>query len=153
MTTDQQQGNDGFCIEDIIYEEYEDGEYYDTIIYNNSLRHAPEHFKNDKEIVFASVSRDGKSLQYADERLKKDEDIVWAAINENGLALEYADKLLRNKIDFVTEAVKYGNKDNFKAFQFASDSLKKNKSFILSLLGRTKISFLEYIDICLYYHS
>ena len=62
-------------------------------------------FSNDKEIVLACVSIDGRLLEFASEDLRNDREVVLAAVRQNGLALEHAYIGLRHDREVVLAAV------------------------------------------------
>lgn len=122
-----------------------------AIDYNNTILYASDRLRDNKNIVFKAVSRDGNELTYASDLLKNDITIVMKAIEQTGYALGYASSSCRANKKIVTkaieksgEALQYASenlKDDFtmieKAIQidhnsikYASDRLKKNKKLV-----------------------
>lgn len=88
------------CLRFVSPELYTDREIITKAVskWGRDLEYAPDHFKDDYEIVMTAVMNDGYSLEYASPRLKADREIVEKAIEENGGAiLEAADELKNNK--------------------------------------------------------
>ena len=92
----------------------------------------PKKFWKDKEIVLASVKKEGWALEYADEIFKKDKQIVLVAVKSNNGnphnsgALKYAHESLRKDKDVVLEAVKsFGW-----ALRYVDPKLKKDSDVI-----------------------
>lgn len=117
-----------------------------------SLLDMPQ-YKADREIVKATVSRDGMQLQYADIKLRNNRDIVIAAVTQNvkalrfasstllsntevikaavlgnGLLLELANTRLRNNPEIVSAAIR----QNGEALKFASNKLKGDKAVVMA---------------------
>ena len=88
---------------------------------NNNVR---EH----KEIVLASVNKNGILLQYASEELKRDKEVVLASVNQNFHSLKYASEELKKDKEFILDLV---NKKPL-ALQYASKEFKEDKQIVLA---------------------
>merc|ERR1719387_1995618 len=66
-----------------------------------SLRRAPEHIRENREVVLKAVQQDGRALQSAAPELCADPDIVHAAVSQNGQALQHAALEFRGDPKFV----------------------------------------------------
>lgn len=96
------------------------------------LDFASDEFKDDPEIAFAEVKRDGFALRLVSERLRDDPKIVMAAVKNNGRTLEYASERLRDDPEIVMAAVK--NKGY--VLEYASERLRDNKDIVLTAVIR-----------------
>ena len=54
--------------------------------------------EDEKEIVLAAVSHNGRALKYASDALEKDEDVIMASIKENGLVLSFVGKTFQSNL-------------------------------------------------------
>lgn len=121
------------------------------------FRYVTKRFQDDIEIAKTATEQDGLSLQYASDRLKNDKSLVMLAVNNDGCALQYAGTDLKNDPDVVLLAARnyvYSFRhagpiaknneallrkiieENPSAMSFATESLKDDKDFVLSLLSR-----------------
>jgi hypothetical protein len=91
------------------------------------LQRVSYELKNDPEIVYACVSRNGKSLQYASDELKNNFGIALAAVTQIGTALKYASPELRADRQLVLTAIE----NDELAIQFSSKSLHSDIIFLL----------------------
>src|SRR3972149_11572692 len=87
--------------------------------------YSSEELRN-KDIVLATIKRDGRALKYTSEKFKNNKEIVLAAVKKDGRALEYASEKLQNNKKIVLAAVK----QNGFALQFASEKLKNDKEIL-----------------------
>eukprot|EP00913_Durusdinium_trenchii_P022423 g21062.t1 len=92
-----------------------------------NLQKAPEHLKNDKDVVLAAVEEHRLALQHASEELKKNKDVVTAAVEKDPRAFTFASEELKKDISFVKTVVQLKPK----ALEFAADALKQNKDVVL----------------------
>jgi hypothetical protein len=60
--------------------------------------------RDDKEVIMAAVTQDGKCLQLASVALRGDKEVVLAAVTQNGCALRYASAALLGDRCFVLAA-------------------------------------------------
>ena len=93
----------------------------------------------NKEVMTAAVKRNGYALAYASEQLKANWDVVYQAVGNHGGALKYASHELRAHPEMVLHAFK-GFRGDFNIgkvdpFEFASGSLKNDRSFVLKLMS------------------
>ena len=54
--------------------------------------------QNDRGVVLAAVTQNGRTLQYASVALRNDRDVVLAAMARNGHALVYASDALQTDL-------------------------------------------------------
>ncbi len=94
------------------------------------LEYADE-LKEDKDVVYAEIRRDGKALQYAADELKADRDVVLTAIREDGEALEFAAPELKADKDFILDVVSQNGLD----LEFAAPELKADKDVVLAAVS------------------
>ncbi len=94
----------------------------------------PEEFRDDEEIVFTIVSKDGSALASADEELKDDEKIVLAAVRNNGYALKFGSEKMRDNRNVALAAVQ---KDG-SALEFASERIRDDKEIALTAIKAQK---------------
>lgn len=66
-----------------------------------SLRLVPEHYKDDYDVVLASVERRGEDLEFASRRLRDDKEIVMTAVQQSRRALDHASPRLRSHPDIL----------------------------------------------------
>ena len=96
-----------------------------------AIRALESKFRNDKDIVLAATSQNGRAFQYASENLKKDRAFVITVVKQNADALEFADSSMKKDKEVVLAALR---SKNGKAINHIDDSLKKDKEVILALL-------------------
>lgn len=103
------------------------------------LEHASPELQDDEEVVLTAVQDTGEALQFASERLRGNKEIVLAAVKgEYGSAhvLQYATEDLKDDEEMMLAATA----EIWRNFKFASDRLKKDKNFILQVVGQSKFS-------------
>ena len=83
------------------------------------LEHASETLRSEKELVLAAVRTDARALKFAADSLKNDPEVVRAAVSQ---------------------------KKRKETFKFASDDLKKNKSFLCELLNDDRYDIFRWCD-------
>jgi hypothetical protein len=81
-----------------------------------ALRFASAELRADREVVLASVVQDGLALRYASAELRADREVVFVAVSQNGAVLHFASAELRADREVVFVAVS----QNGAALQFAS---------------------------------
>ena len=92
----------------------------------------PDELKSDRDIVLASVQKNGWVIKEIDKKFQEDWDIAMAAVVQNGLCMEEVPaKLLVNK-DFIVEVL---TKQNHHVFDFVSDKSKDDKEFVTKALA------------------
>ena len=134
------------------------GQNYDSIIeaVRNDwtlLEYAPDHIKNNPDIVLEAVRQNGSTaikvaiqamgtnayevrfdsvgaLQFASNERKEDRRIVLEAVKQNGAALQYASAELQGDREIVLEAVK----NNAWALRYASLDCKRDRGILLQVI-------------------
>ena len=104
-----------------------------------ALYHAALELKGDREIVLASIGKDGRALQFASSELKGDREIVLAALGKNGRTLQFAASELKGDREIVLAAVG----KNGRALQYAASGLKGDREIVLAAVAQ-KAMALEY---------
>ena len=82
--------------------------------------YVPEELKQDREVAYAAVSKDGDCLSDVSEILRNDKELVLAALKTGGsYTFKYASDELRQNRDVIIQAVTYrgSNLEWAKAFQ------------------------------------
>ena len=92
-------------------------------IFGDNWENHADKIKEDKEVVYNSVSKVGWTYCYAKDNLLKDKDLLRAGLKIDGQILYYASKEMRNDKDVVLDAVK--NKGII--VKYASEKLKNDK--------------------------
>ena len=88
---------------------------------------AAENLRDDKEVVLATVSRNGLLFRYCSEKFKDDKDVFLSAVSQKGCCiLTYASTRLKDDFDVVVAAV---SNDGFE-LKDASTRLKDNDEVI-----------------------
>tara|TARA_A100001015_G_scaffold26303_1_gene29520 strand:- start:314 stop:571 length:258 start_codon:yes stop_codon:yes gene_type:complete len=64
------------------------------------IKDLPDHFKKDKEIIFAAWSTYGDAPKFAGENLKN-KNFILELIKKNGSAIEFANDSLKNDPDIL----------------------------------------------------
>ena len=88
----------------------------------------PKKWKDNKEIVLATMKFNGHLLQEASLRLKDDKEVVLAAIRDKAYTLNYASARLRDDKEVVLAAVK----THTWSLNKASSRLKDDKEVVLT---------------------
>ena len=83
-------------------------------------------FKGDKEIVMAAVKNYGLAIISASHEMKQDKDVAMAAVMNNGKALNYISSTLKGDKDVVMAALR----NNGDVFFAASHDLQRNQKMI-----------------------
>lgn len=83
-------------------------------------------FKGDKEIVMAAVMNYGLAIISASPEMKKDKEVAMAAVMNNGKALNYISSTLKGDKDVVMTALR----KNGDVFFAASHDLQRNQKMI-----------------------
>ena len=131
------------------------------------LQNASEESKSNEATVNLAVCQDGLALEFADDILKINQTVVHHAVRQNGLALSFVE-LKKLKKEIVARCENY-NPDGFldgpdkiaekavyeivsaavfqngSALEFASDTLRKNKTIVRAAVGRDGLA-LKYAD-------
>jgi hypothetical protein len=93
--------------------------------------------QNDKEVVLAAVTQNGRALEYASKHLRDDPDVCYSAVNQNGFALRYASALNRDNEKVVLAAAQ----QNPRSFQWASPGVRNIKPVVLQVLRMNGFAF------------
>ncbi len=94
--------------------------------------------------VVVANDEDYGALAYADKTLRKNRDFMLKMLRVTSYSLQYADDTLKKDKEFVWEAVK-GNFGH-SALQNADRSIRKDKFFVLAMIGLTGGEALYYAD-------
>ena len=97
-----------------------------------ALLYASPRLKDDEEVVLQAISKVGYVIRYASLRLQKDKSFLLRAAKNNGNILEDVAVKFRNDKEIVSEAIRHSFGGS--ALQHASDRLKKDKKFIMTIL-------------------
>ena len=100
------------------------------------LQFASLKLRDDSTIVTTAIARCNSSFKFASERLKLSRSFVETAIAIDPMVLEYVDSVFKNNKEIVLLATSFKYRylmDNI-PFEFASDSLKKNREFVLQIV-------------------
>ena len=87
---------------------------YDEENYENFLENLDKKFKDDKDIVIASIKKCCKNIIHCSKRLKNDKDVILTAINNiddnmiENVKIEYIKRIKKN-IDIILEKTKLEN--------------------------------------------
>jgi len=100
--------------------------------------------RNKPEVAMALVKKHRENLEFLNEKNRDDYDIVYAAVSSNGFALEFASSRLKKNKDIVTAAL--CSTLLASQFEFADDTLKRDKEYILFLLKEKHKNIYPYID-------
>lgn len=93
------------------------------------------------------VSIDANNLQYASHRLKNNKEIVLNALDKDGLTLRFVSEKLKDNKNIVLYAIKneQSNTSCPQAFQYASERLKNDKSFVAQALAKDS-NIIDYVS-------
>jgi len=92
----------------------------------------PDELKADKDIILASVKKNGWVIKEIEKKFQEDWDIAIAAVIQNYLCMEGLPAKLLDNEDFIMEILA---NQNYHVFDFVSDRLKDNKEFVIKALG------------------
>jgi hypothetical protein len=67
----------------------------------NTLEYASPELKADRQVVLAAVTKNGDALEHASPELHADREVVWTAIHENGTALQWASPPLQRDPELI----------------------------------------------------
>ena len=73
-----------------------------------TLKHIPEEFLLDRDVILAAVTADGTVLQEIRGNFRRDDDIIMAAIKSNGNAIQFAPDSYKNDQDISLLALQHG---------------------------------------------
>lgn len=135
--------SDGLALRKACRQLSENKEFVLAAVKNNgqALEFAPS-LQEDKEVVMAAVRNDGSAIQFACASLQKDKDLLLASVKNNIYAL-YTYRELQHDKDIFMAAVPIGY-----SLQFASNALRNDKEFILSLVKKNGMA-LEFASFAL----
>ena len=69
------------------------------------LRFAPDHLREDREVVTTAVAENGYALEHAADNLRGDREVVMTAVAKNGYALADATEELRGDKEIMEAAL------------------------------------------------
>lgn len=107
-----------------------------------ALKKASIEFKNDKEIVKAAVSKNGKALEFASPELKNDKEIVLIALSQTANALEFVGEQFKSDSEIINAAVKSWDKEA--VIKFCSPTIDNYRETVIQLLPRDGL-LLEFV--------
>ena len=107
--------------------------------YRYMLKHLPEEYRNDKDIVLAAVEKYPYAFKYASKELRNDKNFVLAVLGKEGNAVEEVSESLRHDRDVAMAAVV----NNGCSFIFLPEEFKADKEIALTAV-RKNGSVLEY---------
>ena len=91
----------------------------------------PLSLRSDREVVIATLERNGLFLEFLSDEYKNDHKVVKIAVAQNGLALEFASNSLKSNKGICQIAVK----NNREAFTYVSEKLFSNANFMSLIYG------------------
>jgi hypothetical protein len=91
------------------------------------LNYAFKKWKDDYDVVCASIKYSGDTLQYASERLKDDLEIVKLAIKHKKVNLKYGSTRLRNNVEIYSDILD---------LQYCLEEIRRNKKLVLLAIRR-----------------
>ncbi len=91
------------------------------------LKYASKNIRDNKDIVIAAVSEDGRALEFASNRLQDDDLVANIAVNNDGVGFKYISNRLKDNEELLFTAIK----QYWHAIEHASDRIKKDKGLIL----------------------
>jgi hypothetical protein len=94
----------------------------------------PYFFRDDEEVAYAAIQRNGYPFRFASERLKNDRLFILEA-TKNGIGenFQYLNEIFKNDIEIASLALNF---DPYGVFGFIGDSLKNNFEFMLLAISR-----------------
>jgi hypothetical protein len=84
-------------------------------------------FRNDREIVLASVKRWGLHLELVSIELQADKEVVLEAYRKNQFSFKYAADTLKNDKDFILTI--FNQKDGYHVLEYISEEFKNDADF------------------------
>jgi len=138
--------------------------------HGEALQYATELVRADREVVAAAIAQSGGAFQYASAELKgdrslvllamqscsgvlkhahaglkDDKDLVLAAMQQDPGSLQFVSERLRGDKDVIRAAAAGERWGAYSALSFASDTLKRNRDFVLALVHQDG-SHLEFVS-------
>ena len=95
-----------------------------------SLEWASHQLRDDKEVVMTAVMNDGKALQWASDELRDDKDVVMAAVTNYGDALQWTYRRLKSDREVAMAAVL----NHGPAFKWTTHVLKDDRDLALTAI-------------------
>eukprot|EP00439_Symbiodinium_sp_Y106_P051932 s2555_g6.t3 len=93
-----------------------------------AIQFAGENLRADKSFMLQALQYSGFALQFASQALRCDREVVLEAVRKDGCSIRHAFyQAFREEFDIVKEAVA----NDWRALQFASSEMKKNKEIAL----------------------
>lgn len=84
------------------------------------------YLNDNKKVVLSLIQENPNNFIYASDKLKNDPDVVWLAVKKNGLLLEHASLEMQNNQLIAKTAVS----QNGLALQYVGDNIKNNNDII-----------------------
>ncbi|CAE7257534.1 unnamed protein product [Symbiodinium natans] len=95
------------------------------------FRKAPEHIRDDREIVMAVLERHGFSLKFASSDLQDCQEVVLCAVRQTGAALAYASRDLKANKGVVLAAVQ----QHGSSLEHACQELQNDREVVLAAVS------------------
>lgn len=108
-----------------------------------SLRHLPQKFLDNPEINRIAISQTPEALRWASSEFRNMPELMFPVASEYGM-LEIASAELQDNSDFVYLACK---DEHFERMRFASDRIKCNAEFILTVLKPKELANLSSVPL------
>jgi hypothetical protein len=121
-----------------IPQKYKEDKVYIRIAINNDVsifKTLSEELRDDYDISYTAISKNGNNLQFASERLRNNKSIVLAAVANHGDAIEFASEELKNDKDILLATVECIKKilknlgDEDYKIHFDDDDLQGNQDW------------------------
>lgn len=116
--------------------------WIDAMSMGEDLATAPEHLRNDKEVVLAAVKWHPLQLAHASEDLRDDEHLATLAVSSSGgSAFQFCSERLRGERDLLNLALNPGLNPHAccpEALRYASDELRNDKALIVQAVQRNR---------------
>jgi len=92
----------------------------------------PNKIKDNNDYALIAIKSKGSALRFLSDKYKKDKEFVFKAL-KNGASIEYLDENFKNDKEIVRKATE----NNWREFEFASDSLRNDKVLIQQVIQAT----------------
>ena len=127
--------------------------WFDKINKGCALEYAPKSVRDDKDLVLASVRKDGMNLAFASDRLRDDIEVVATAIKQNFEAIKFASLRIYDKIiclldDYKDDDFKETYKFEYMYLNFRLENLIKKQIAISLEIDEVRARMLELYDVC-----
>lgn len=119
--------------------------FSDNIGIPAAIKYSNDNIRSDRDIILIAVKKQGLSLEYASSELKSDKEIVFEAVNEEPSAIAFASSEILDDTEFLNKIIEITETD-FKSpywhvLENASDRLKNDRVFVLSIIKKNGLAF------------